>query len=348
MSWPRAIAPSLQSAVLKQQPADFQVTEHLSFSTSGDGEHCFLLIEKTGANTQWIVKKLAQQLKVRERDIGYAGLKDRHAITRQWFSIHLPGQDNPTEISGDEEFKVLRIERNNKKLKHGAIAYNHFAIRLRDCVGSPEKIAEHLTVIRDRGYPNYFGLQRFGHGGRNVEKAVAMLEGKFKARKNQRSIYLSALRSWFFNQLLARRIECGTWQSPRVGDRMQLAGTRSFFMATDDDTQLQQRLDSGDIHIAGPLPGEDAPQVMSEYAELVESIWQNYASMIEKIPSKTDWRALRVIPKALDWRFDDVGHLYLEFELPSGCYATELLSELGNVSDASLKSDEEFNRENTA
>lgn len=337
LSLPRSQTASIESADLKQNLEDFLVDEVLSFEPSGDGEHCFLLVEKRNANTNWIAKKLARQFGVKERDVGYAGLKDRHGITRQWFSVHIPGQDNPQQIEGDDEFSVLRIERNNKKLKQGSVKANQFEIYLRRLNGDKSAIENHLEFIKQNGFPNYFGAQRFGHQGRNVEKAIAMLSGKLRVKKHQRSIYLSALRSWFFNRYLAHRIEQKTWLTPLIGDRMMLAGSRSFFHVTGDDDNLDSRLAEGDIHIAGPLPGEGIEQQLGNYSELCESIWRDYSDCIESIPVKIDWRSLRVIPQQLAWQFVGDDSLKLTFSLTSGSYATGLLEELGNIVDCSVR-----------
>ncbi len=336
-SLPRSQTASIQSADLKQNLEDFLVNEVLSFEPSGDGEHCFLLIEKRNANTNWIAKKLAKRFGVKERDVGYAGLKDRHGITRQWFSVHIPGQDNPQQIEGDDEFSVLRIERNNKKLKQGSVKANQFEINLRRLSGDKSAIEKHLEFIKRNGFPNYFGAQRFGHQGRNVEKAIAMLSGTLRVKKHQRSIYLSALRSWFFNRYLAHRIEQGTWLTPLTGDRMMLAGSRSFFHVSGDEDNLQTRVADGDIHIAGPLPGEGIEEQLDDYWELCETIWQDYSECIKSIPVKIDWRSLRVIPLELAWQFVGDDGLKLTFSLSSGSYATGLLEELGNIVDCSVR-----------
>lgn len=335
---PRANPIAITSAKFKQQPEDFEVTEQLSFEPSGEGEHLLLWVEKRGANTQWVAKQLARVFNVKERDVGYAGLKDRHAVTRQWFGIHLPGKPDPESLYQDEEFKVLSFTRNNKKLRHGAIAYNRFKLILNDVKGESDHIETNLSQIKTQGFPNYFGEQRFGRVENNVERAVAMLRGERRVKRHQKSIYLSALRSWFFNRYLADRIHANTWNFPQAGDKFNLNGSRSFFDYQEGDGEIALRLEQGDIHIAGPMPGKDWHELMADSQQLkyLEKLWQPYAETIELIPADTDWRPLRVIPQELQWSWLTDAQLKLDFCLPSGCYATGLLYELGDCEDASV------------
>ncbi len=334
--WPASSEPVIESGTFRNSPQDFQVTEHLSFEPSGDGEHCFLLVEKIDANTQWITKKLAQLFNVKSSDVGYAGLKDRHAVTRQWFSVHIPGVENPATIDAQEDFKVLQISRNNKKLKQGSVKLNTFQLVLKDIEGEQQSINTRLTSIRESGYPNYFGEQRFGHHAKNLQMASDILLGKKRVKRHQQSIYLSAIRSWFFNQFLAQRVEQSTWNIPQQGDRLMLSGSRSFF---DYDANLHDelldRLKTADIHIGGPLPGKDCLDWPAEQLGQLEPIWSLYYTLLNKLPGKTDWRPLRVIPQNLEWQWLSSNSLELSFGLPSGCYATGLLTELGHLIDTS-------------
>ncbi len=333
LDWPAASEPSVISSQLRVFPEDFDVTEHLSFELSNDGEHLFLYVEKKGANTAWIAKQLAKKFGVKEHAVGYAGLKDRHAITRQWFSVHIPGQQSPDSVEGDDEFSVLTIARNNKKLKTGAISHNEFKIVLRNVEGNQSAIEQHLEKIRSDGYPNYFGAQRFGHGAKNIEKAIAMLQGNLRVKKHQKSIYLSALRSWYFNQFLAERIKNNCWLTMQSEDRLSLEGSRSHFAFDASDNELPSRLASGDIHIAAPMPGCDFKESYPQVYKNCEAIWQLYLSELELIPAKTEWRSMRVLPKELCWQWLNDTDLQLHFSLDSGSYATGLLAELGAFTD---------------
>jgi tRNA pseudouridine13 synthase len=248
-SLPAAHSPAVDSARYKSVPEDFLVEEQLSFEPSGEGEHLLLWVEKRGANTAWVAKQLAHLFNVKERDVSYAGLKDRHAVTRQWFGIHLPGQSKSLSLKepdlkslSNDEFSILKGSWNNRKLRHGAIAVNRFELVLRDIQGDRGRIEDSLNDLLHAGFPNYFGEQRFGRVENNVEQAVAMLNGGKRVRRHQASIYLSALRSWFFNRYLAERVTQQNWNRPQPGDRLNLNGSRSHFEYTCHDEDILQRL----------------------------------------------------------------------------------------------------------
>ncbi|NVK87019.1 MAG: tRNA pseudouridine(13) synthase TruD [Gammaproteobacteria bacterium] len=325
--------PVIQSATLKSCPEDFQVTEHLPFELTGEGEHLFLFVEKINANTQWVVKQIAQWAGVRERDVGHAGLKDRFAVTRQWLSVYRPGQGLPETLPEGDDFRVLKSALHNKKLRVGSVRSNQFCIRLRDVVGERSLVEQRLERLSKEGFPNYFGSQRFGHGGSNVAKARAMLLQRRRVKKSQQSILLSAVRSWFFNQYLALRLTQQSWLTPVAGDRINLAGTRSFFVLDTDDDTITQRLIDGDVHIAGPLPGKDFTNLQPAYAEFDRQIWQAQQDCLEAINVITDFRPLRAMPQALEYHWVDEETLEISFALSSGSYATSLLQELGNINE---------------
>ena len=178
----------------------------------GEGEHIWLDIEKNGANTAFVAQQLAAAAGVMDRDVGYAGLKDRYAITRQWFSIYLPKGETPdlTQLQ-HPEFKVLRQSRHLKKLRPGDLQGNRFRIVLRDATGDPDAmkaLEANLQAVASQGVPNYFGAQRLGFEGGNVEQGRAMLAREIRVRNpKKKGIYLSAVRSFVFNEVLAQRIQ---------------------------------------------------------------------------------------------------------------------------------------------
>jgi len=336
--WKPSQSPVIAAAKYKSSPEDFIVEEELSFELSGDGEHEFLWVEKRNANTQWVIKHIAQWLGVRERDIGHAGLKDKHGVTRQWLSVYLPGKALPETLLTHDDFAILKNVRHNKKLKIGSIRENRFTLILRAVKGEKEDIEQRLQKIAQTGFPNYFGEQRFGFAMNNLSKARAMLVQKRRFKKSQQSIYLSAIRSWFFNQFLASRISSEHWQRPMTGDRINLNSTRSFFVYDAEDEDLSGRLLAGDVHVAGPLPGKDIFSLQPPLSDDLLKTWEEYADCLEFLPGKTDFRSLRVIPGNLSWQWmnsDD--DLELSFALSSGSYATALLHELGSVEDAAPK-----------
>ncbi len=325
--WPRAFGPVCGVGCIKQRPADFQVSEELSFEPEGEGEHVFIQLEKIGENTDYIARQLARLAAVRQRDIGYAGLKDRHAVTTQWFSIWLPGKSEPDWRTIESEFiKILRVTRHRRKLKRGAIKRNHFVITICDWQGDEQLFIERLQQIKSEGFPNYFTEQRFGRDGHNVKKALALFQGD-SVKRQQRSLYLSAARSWLFNQILADRVLAGSWNQLQEGDKCQLNSNRSLFDFDANDPDLAARCQAGDLHPTGilfghsstPLSGRNQ-QLLARYPELTEGLL--------KFELQADYRALRVFPENLDWRRLSPDRWRLSFSLPSGAYATALIREL--------------------
>jgi tRNA pseudouridine13 synthase len=184
---------------IRTVPEDFIVYESLAVEPSGEGEHVFLQIQKTSENTEYVARQLARFANVRQRDIGYAGLKDRHAVTTQWFSVWLPGKSEPDWMAfATDNMKVLHIVRHARKLKRGVLSGNRFEITIRDWQGDQAKTIGQLGLIKANGIANYYGEQRFGNQGQNVNKALTMFRGD-KVKREQRSLYLSAARSYLFN-----------------------------------------------------------------------------------------------------------------------------------------------------
>ena len=150
-------------AILKASAEDFQVDEVLDIPLSGDGEHLWLWVEKRGLNTEEAVRRLARAAGVPQRAISYAGLKDRQALTRQWFSLHLPGKADPDLAAAcDETLVILQQGRHRRKLQRGAHAANGFRLRLTGLKADPAALEARLQAIAAEGVPNYFGPQRFG------------------------------------------------------------------------------------------------------------------------------------------------------------------------------------------
>jgi tRNA pseudouridine13 synthase len=327
----------LTSAVLRTSPEDFRVEERMPFVLTGAGEHLWLKVRKRGFNTEQVAKQLARVAGVTRRDVAYAGMKDRHAVTVQWFSLHLLGQEVPdwkTALPPDME--VLETQRHARKLKIGALAGNHFEIVLRDCVGDRDGLIRRVDEIRVRGVPNYFGEQRFGRGGDNIIQARAMFAGTRPVcdRKLQ-GIYLSAARSLLFNEVLARRVMDGTWDRLLDGEAVILNGRRSFFPADPADPELVRRLAEGDIHPSGPLwgRGESPALCLARALELaVVNEHDDLRQGLEQAGLEHERRALRVIPSDLEAEGLDAATWRLRFSLPAGCYATVVLRQLAQLS----------------
>jgi tRNA pseudouridine13 synthase len=308
--WPHAYPLSGATATLKRLNEDFVVTELPLQLPSGAGEHLWLDIEKNGANTAFVAQQLAEAAGVKEWDVGYAGLKDRHAITRQWFSIYLPKGETPdlTQLQ-HPEFKVLSQSRHVKKLRPGDLQGNRFRIVLRDVTGDRGAIEANLAAIAAQGVPNYFGAQRFGHDGGNVEQGRAMLAREIRVRNpKKKGIYLSAVRSFVFNEVLALRIQQGLWGQVLPGDVMDDAGKPT-----------------------GPLWGRGRVSTTEQAQALENSVAERHATLcdgMEHAGLDQERRALVAIPGDLTWEWPQTDQLVLNFSLPAGNYATSVLNEI--------------------
>ena len=171
---------------IRTRIADFKVEEKLGFELSGSGEHVFLKIENQGKTTDDVAKQLAVCAKVRKRDIGFAGLKDKSATAIQWFSVHLPGKDAPDwNTIESKSIRVVEFGRHSRKLRRGALASNSFDIVVRNLASTDrQQIDNRLVTISQLGVPNYFGPQRFGFLEQNIEKAEDLFRGNLKVKGN--------------------------------------------------------------------------------------------------------------------------------------------------------------------
>jgi len=332
-SLPTAYGAPVLQARLRSLPEDFQVTELLGFSADGRGEHLFLEVEKRGANTAWVAAQLARWAGVAESAVSYAGLKDRHALTRQTFSLHLPGREAPAEWPQSDEFRVLSACRHSRKLQRGALRGNRFELLLREVQGERTAIEQRLTTIARQGVPNYFGEQRFGRDGDNVQRAKAMFAGR-RVRRDERSILLSAARSALFNHVLAERVAAATWHQALDGEVLMLNGTHSVFGPEPITDELRGRVATGDIHPTGPLWGagelrsQGPARAADEKALAVDPAL--IAGLIDA-GLKQERRALRLPVAELSWDWPSQDALRLRFVLPAGAYATAVVRELGGA-----------------
>ncbi len=331
MTLPRLCGPPAASGVLRQRPQDFFVDEILSFEPDGEGEHELVHVEKTGANTAWVAGALARFAGVRPRDVSYAGRKDRHAVTRQWFSVWLPGRSGIDWADcGIEGVEILGTVRHRRKLRRGALAGNRFRIVIREFRNGDDIEARCERLVRD-GVPNYFGPQRFGHGRRNLELAVRLFEGA-RLRRNERSIALSAARSEIFNAVLAARIDAGTFLVPLPGEPLSPGGG-SFFSCEQPDEEIIRRVGIGELHPTGPMWGDGGNPATGEAAAFEAAVaaqFELFCSGLAGARLRFERRPLRVIPQELAWQVAENG-LELRFLLPRGAFATCLVAELVEV-----------------
>jgi len=344
-AWARAHGPVTASGRLKASPEDFHVDEVLGFAADGDGPHALLTVEKRGANTRWVAGELARLAGVQPRDVGYAGLKDRHAVTLQHFTVPIEGRPEPEwSALTTDGFRVLAAVRHRRKLKIGALKGNRFRITLRELTRPVVELSPKLEAIRKLGVPNYFGPQRFGRGGANVQQATAMLvEGRRIHDRRLRSLLLSSARSLIFNALLSERVRAGNWDRLLPGEVLMLDGSHSVFKSDAADTALEKRLAEGDVHPTGPLWGRGELPTAAEARALEEQVMQSYAVLARGLESaglEISRRALRLPVRELAWEQPDAHTLTVEFFLPAGAYATTVLRELVEL-DETRSEDEE-------
>lgn len=335
------------SGDLRSRHEDFQVDEIPDFTPSGEGEHVCLKIRKTGQNTEWVGKQLADIAGIARRDVSYAGLKDRHAVTTQWYSVWLPGKDAPKWSEHlPDSIEVLEEARHNRKVRIGTLKGNRFKLVLRNCQGDRQQLENTLANIRQHGVPNYFGPQRFGHEFHNIDRALSWFSGDIKPKaRHQKNMYVSAARSLIFNHCLSARVDAGTWDQPVEGDVYQLEGTKSCFYEP-LDTTLAQRMAAYDLHPTGPMWGKGELMSHGSVRDLEQQIAGNETVLsqgLERQGLRQERRSLRMMVKDLEHEWNSDHYLMLSFNLPPGSYATSVLRELGEFTDVAelnrLKSD---------
>ena len=347
LSPPHAHGTPLAAAQLRAQPEDFWVEEQLSFEPSDEGAHWLLRVEKRAANTRWVALEIARLAQVQAHDVGYAGLKDRHAITVQWFSVPAAGTtaDFWREVRTDE-FKVVEVRGNSRKLKRGALTGNRFRIRLRNVTWSREQLDLKVAALRTHGVPNYFGPQRFGRHGHNLDRAAAWIERQQAPRgRTERGFALSAARSLLFNALLGTRVAAGDWAQLQPGDVASLDGSGSHFAVPEVDGKLIQRVAAFDIHPTGPLWGRGELATQGGVREREMAVcgeFRNLADLLVAENLTQERRALRCAVRDFSVEFDAAAAtVTVGFVVGRGQFATAVLREICDLGSASLEADEE-------
>ncbi len=322
--------PEIQGHI-RQSASDFEVTEVLDYELSGAGEHDYLWLEKQGANTAWIAGKLAGHAGIRESDVGFAGLKDRNALTRQWFSVRRPSSAGTNWDSFDlPGVRILGQARHGRKLRRGAHSGNKFRIAIRGVDAPAATVNERLDLIRLAGVPNYFGEQRFGRDGNNLGLATDLFAGR-RLRRNKRSIALSAARSYLFNHILQNRVREGSWNRLLPGECACLDGSNSIFVVDEVDQELQKRCVEMDIHPGGALWGKGESACSGDILSLEQSAVAPFEEFRKGLEAQMDQsrRALRLAVRDLQWELD-AQTLWLDFRLTRGGFATAVLREIAN------------------
>ncbi|MDG2091292.1 MAG: tRNA pseudouridine(13) synthase TruD [Gammaproteobacteria bacterium] len=321
------------AASYKVFPEDFQVKEILNFEPDGEGDHLFLYVEKKGLTTQEVQKRLMQYFKLPDRDVSFSGMKDKHALTQQWFSVKQGNNElRDAKELNSEQLHVQRTIKNKRKLRRGSHHSNQFSIRLRDLSERPKELIDSLQNLSLEGVPNYFGEQRFGRNGGNVDYARKLFNGSLKIKERyKRNLYISAARAHLFNLVLSQRVEEKTWSTYTSGDVMSLDGSSASFKPENWDKFLADRLDKKDIHPSGPMWGagklktEDLSEALEEKIVSTEN---ELKLGLEKIGLEQERRALRSMPENLSYKVEDDKTIVLEFSLAKGAYATSFLREL--------------------
>jgi tRNA pseudouridine13 synthase len=349
---PRAFGAPLGRGRLRVEPQDFVVEEDLGFAPSGAGSHALLRVRKRNANTEWVARELARAVRCRPGDVGYAGLKDRHAVTTQWFSVPLPRAPRPATAESAlstapsaatsalaelaaiscPDYEVLEAHAHAKKLPRGALAGNRFTLRIRDLEVPDALLAERLNAIARQGVPNYFGPQRFGREAANLRK---LTPDPNAIHARERTYVLSAARSLIFNAVLAERVTDGTWCHLEPGDVANLDSRGSVFGVDSVDETLRQRAASLDVHPTGPLWGRDDLLSQSRIRELEAHIAAQYpdpCALVIAAGMRQERRSLRLAVRELTWHREGP-HLVLHFWLTKGSYATTVLRELIETED---------------
>lgn len=325
-------------AAIRTTPEDFVVDEVLGFDPQGEGNHAFLHIRKRNANTAWVAKQLAELAGVPLSEVGYAGLKDRRAVTTQYFTVNLSGKQEPDwQRLASDELAFLDITRHRRKLRRGELRENRFRITLRG-LGGECALETRLQRILLEGVPNYFGEQRFGRHGNNLVVAQAMFRGEHRERDRQlRGLYLSAARSWLFNKVLSARVEQGNWNRALPGESLISNGTTSAFSVRILSREIEQQVSRGSLHPSGSLWGQGRPTSLADALALEMAVLEEEALLcrgLEQAGLQQERRPLRLPVKALEWSSEDVESLQLSFTLQPGAYATSVLREVVQADSA--------------
>ncbi len=327
--------------LIKVKAEDFIVIEHHNMTFTETGEHLWLKVKKVSCNTSWVATQLSSACKVPARQVGFAGLKDRHAITQQWFSVQLPKVQDIETIQSKlpETIEIIEHHWHQSKLKRGQLTHNEFKILVRNIKGERQPIENNIQSILQSGAPNYFGPQRFGHQLGNIQQALDWFENKIKVNnRNKRSLLISSARSYIFNLIVASRIKQDSWNLPVEGDILQLDGSHSWFPTTAaTPSEISSRLKQFDIHITAALWGEDKVQSTAACAHLENNIADQFPAFqngFEKNRVKQTRRSMRTILQNLTHEWDG-DTLALNFMLQPGAYATGVIREIINFQDDS-------------
>lgn len=329
---------------IRTTPEDFQVDELLGYEPDGEGNHVLLHLRKRNTNTEWLARQLAEFAGVEVKEVGYAGLKDRHAVTSQYFTVPLPRhRELDWSQLNNDEVAVLAVTRHGRKLQRGGLRENGFTLTLRALHGDCAALEDRLTRITREGVPNYFGEQRFGRDGNNLQMAQRMFCGELQERdRHKRGLYLSAARAWLFNRVLSHRVADGSWLQPLPGEALIQPYSRSALSLRVISDEIRERIAKGFLQPSAPLWGRGASSALAEAVALEHEALRGeelFMQGLEQAGLEQERRALCLRPKGIAWQRVATDALELRFILPPGSYATAVLRELLQVSDAKQHAD---------
>jgi tRNA pseudouridine13 synthase len=333
--WPKAYPELEMTASFKSLEEDFSVSEVTNRELTETGPHLYLYIEKKGTNTHWLARQLANHAKIDLKDVGYAGLKDRHAVTRQWFSLPINNKEpDLTHLFNKDEFTLVEKGFYGVKLKRGALGGNQFRLVIRNVKGIKADIEQRLELIKNNGVPNYFGQQRFGNDNENLFQAAKLYQtGKRPRNRQKASMYFSASRSYLFNHMLANRVRMSSWDKPIEGEVFGFSGSLRGFAQEHTDEE-KSRFNEKDIHPTCALWGKGESVAKGELDTIEKSVVEAndlFAQGIVRQGMKQERRVSRLLLPDLTWEWSSEEVLILSFELGSGLFATSVLRELGNI-----------------
>ena len=339
LSPPAAWGEPLGTGVLRAAPEDFEVDELLGFAASGEGPHALLRVRKRGANTEWVARELARAVGAKPFEVGFAGLKDRNAVTTQHFTVPR-GKRAAEDLIGlkGEGYEVLSATAHQRKLPRGALEGNRFVIVVRGLTCDPAQLNDRVQRIATGGCPNYFGEQRFGREAGNLDqvlrRAQQLAEGGRSDRRSRgrddAGFMLSAARSLIFNAMLAERVTRGTWNRLSPGDVANLDGRGSVFAVDAVDGELGQRCATLDVHPTAPLAGQGESLARGEVLAFENEIAARFPEALAVIHAegmKPERRALRIRVRELEQEYSG-DTLRLRFALSAGSFATTVLREI--------------------
>jgi tRNA pseudouridine13 synthase len=327
---------------MKTLPEDFEVEEIPAYEPSGNGDFLYLWIEKRDMGAEYFQRQIAHRLDIPVSEIGTAGLKDRHAVTRQMVSVPAAVESRLSQLEGDG-IRLLSVNRHANKLKPGHLHGNRFRILIREtATGAESRLQPILDRIRQFGLPNYYGLQRFGREGETVIMGLALLRGESPPltaqgqRPNFRSPFLrklalSAAQSALFNHYLAQRLTDGLLRKVLPGDVMAKWPFGGMFVAEEVERE-QERFDNRETVHAGPMfgrktfaaNGEAAAReaAVLEQAGLSISSFHGFGKLLQ---GTRRHNLIYVDDLSATWEPEGAR---LTFTLPAGSYATVLLREI--------------------